>query len=74
MPYKIYNTTCPLIKKPVSIRANFEEISVCGRNDVFTTWMEYACDLQMEGYCTPSQQCDENFECPVYAQIIRQNP
>ncbi len=71
MSYKICNTTCPLIKKPVSVRIDFEDRSVCGSDETYPIWVGYACNLQMKGECIPSQQCDEAFECPVFAQAIR---
>lgn len=68
MVLKTYRCSCPLSKKPVSVRVDFEKIEVCG--DTGTQYLRdgYSCSAGALGDCPGASQ--ENFECPVYQKSV----
>ncbi|WP_373164490.1 hypothetical protein [Agathobaculum sp. Marseille-P7918] len=68
MVSKTYQCSCPLSKKPVSVRVDYEKIEVCGDTGTYYSKDGYSCSAGALGDCPGASQ--ENFECPVYQKSV----
>lgn len=68
MVSKTYRCSCPLSKKPVSVRVEFEKMEVCGDTGTYYGKSTYLCSAHAIGECPGASQ--EDFECPVYQKSV----
>lgn len=68
MVSKNYQCSCPLSKKPVSVRVDYEKIEVCGDTGIYYSKDGYSCSAGALGDCPGASQ--ENFECPIYQKSV----
>ena len=61
---KTYQCVCPLNKKPVSVRVDFDKIEVCGDTKTYYSKSQYSCSIGLLNACPGASQ--EDFECPIY--------